>query len=146
MEKAICGDTSDHIPGLYRVGPKTLEKMLVDKTLWNKKMAGGNQEIYESFLKIVDLSVFPEEKHEEAVKQFYEKDYNLFDPNQIELFYYENKMQDHLGRWGNEAGNIIDELMNKGIKTKPYNPFKNTETSVEVEIDTEVDDFLKEFV
>jgi 5'-3' exonuclease len=146
MEKAICGDASDNIPGLYRVGPKTLEKMLVDKDLWRKKMANGNKEIYETFLEIVDLSRFPKEKHEEAVKQYYEKDFNLFDPNKIELFYYENKLNEHLSRWGAEASDIIDELVNRGIETKPYNPFKNTEEVVVMQEDTEVDDFLKEFI
>jgi hypothetical protein len=146
MEKAICGDSSDNIPGLYRVGPKTLEKMLVDPALWRKKLAGDNQKLYESFTKIIDLNLFPKEKHEEAVKQYLEKDYNLFDPNQIEMFYYENKMQDHLSRWGSEAGDIVDELLNQGIKTKPFDPFKNTEVSVETNISTDVDDFLKEFI
>ncbi len=146
MEKAICGDASDNIPGLYRVGPKTLEKMLVDRELWKKKMANGNQKLYESFTQIVDLSKFPKEKHEEAVEEYQSTAYSLFDPNKIELFYFENQMQDHLGRWGNETGNIIDELVAQGIKTMPYNPFKNTEVSVEAEVETEVDDFLKEFM
>lgn len=146
MEKAICGDVSDNIPGLYRVGPKTLEKMLLDKDLWKKKMANGNDKIYESFTKIVDLSLFPKEKHEEAVEQYNNTSYNLFDPNQIELFYFENAMNEHLSRWGAETGNIIDELTSQGIKTASYNPFKNTVASVEAEIITEVDDFLKEFM
>jgi len=146
MEKAVCGDASDNIPGLYRVGPKTLEKMLADPVLWKKKMANGNQKLYESFVKIVDLSKFPKEKHEEAVKMYEDKDYNLFDPNKIELFYFENKMQDHLGRWGTETGNIIDELVSQGIKTMPYKPFKNTEISVEANVDTDVDEFLQEWL
>jgi len=146
MEKAICGDSSDNIPGIYRVGPKTLEKMLLDKNLWKKKMANGNQKLYESFTQIVDLSKFPKEKHEEAVKMYYDNDYNLFDPNKIELFYFENQMQDHLSRWGTETGNIIDELVSQGIKTMPYNPFKNIEASTEVEVKTEIDDFIKEFI
>jgi hypothetical protein len=120
--------------------------MLVDKDLWRKKMANGNKEIYETFLEIVDLNRFPKEKHEEAVKQYYEKDFNLFDPNKIELFYYENKLNEHLSRWGAEASDIIDELVNQGIETKPYNPFKNTEEVVVMQEDTEVDDFLKEFI
>ena len=37
-EKSICGDSSDGIPGLYRVGPKTFEKMINDKSEWNKQM------------------------------------------------------------------------------------------------------------
>ena len=146
MEKAICGDASDNIPGLYRVGPKTLEKMLVDPDLWKKKMANGNQKIYESFTQIIDLSKFPADKHEAAVEMYKNNDYNLFDPNKIELFYFENQMKDHLGRWGSATGDIIDELVSQGIKTMPYNPFKNTEVSVEAEVDTEVDDFLKEFM
>ncbi len=146
MEKAVCGDASDNIPGLYRVGPKTLEKMLVDKDLWRKKMANGNKEIYESFTKIIDLSLFPADKHAEAVKQYEEMEYNLFDPNQIELFYFEQKLQDHLTRWGSEAGDIIDELTNQGIKTKSFNPFKNTIVSMEADVDTDVDDFLKDFI
>jgi len=146
MEKAICGDASDNIPGLYRVGPKTLEKMLVDKDLWRKKMANGNQELYESFLKIVDLSKFPKEKHEEAVKQYYEKEYNLFDPNQVELFFFENNMQEHISRWGSDVGDIIDELTNQGIEVKNFDPFERTEQTVIIQEDTEVDDFLKEFI
>jgi len=73
-------------------------------------------------------------------------EYNLFDPNQIELFYFEQKLQDLLTRWGSEAGDIIDELTNQGIKTKSFNPFKNTIVSMEAEVDTDVDDFLKDFI
>ena len=147
MEKAICGDSSDNIPGLYRVGPKTLEKMLVDKDLWKKKMANGNDKLYEAFTKIVDLNAFPKEKHEEAVKMYLETPYNMFDPRQIELFYYENGMKEHLSRWGYEASDIIDELVSQGIPVKPYDPFENTEEKVSAfQEETEVDDVLKEFI
>ena len=65
MRKAIVGDVSDHIPGLYRIGPKTFEKMLLDKALFSEKMKGDNREIFERFKKIVDLSVFPKDNEED---------------------------------------------------------------------------------
>ena len=144
MEKAICGDSSDNIPGLYRVGPKTFEKMLVDPDLWKKKMAGDNRKLYESFLQIVDLSRFPKSKHEEAVDYFEKNSYNQFNPNQAELFFYENGLQEHIMRWGDEAQEIADAVK--------VNIYQNTMEQGEKELretknfETEVDDFLQDFI
>ena len=144
MEKAICGDASDGIPGLYRVGPKTLEKMLLDKALWNKKME-GNKEIYEAFTKIIDLSKFPAEKHAEAIKVYDETEYNKFEPNKVELFYFQNKMQDHIMRWGDEAAEITDELLVNNIDAQSEK-YINDDVSDESSVETDIDDVLSEFI
>jgi len=68
-EKAICGDRSDNIPGLYRVGVKTFEKMISDATMYKKIMdKGDNREIYKRFKIIIDLSQFPKNFQQKMVK------------------------------------------------------------------------------
>jgi len=151
-EKAICGDSSDNIPGLHRVGIKTFEKMLNDKELWNKKMANGNKEIFETFVKIVDLSKFPKEKHEEAIALYKATDYNKFEPNNIEYFLYENKLEDLLMKWGGIQNDIITELINENRKDLIGNVIAENEDTVDhvdlepEKIETEVDDILNEFI
>lgn len=97
-EKAIIGDKSDNIPGLYRIGPKTFEKMALDKNVWNKKMSeGNNRAIFETLLKIVDLRQFP--FINEILDKEKEIEYNKFQPDEVELFLWENKLKDLLHRW-----------------------------------------------
>lgn len=149
--KAIVGDRSDNIPGLYRIGDKTFEKMLADKKLWNEKMKGDNLEIYEKFLKIVDLAAFPSDRHEEAIEQYNSMDYSDFSIGNIEHFYYDNAMQDHLGRWGRDSGEIMETLAEEGIKVKGFmdmeqnTPRENPE-SPQNSTDKEMDDILEEFI
>lgn len=100
MEKAIIGDSSDGIGGLYRVGPKTLEKMLQDQNKWNEIMAkSNNKEIYESLLKIIDLREFPEKIHQEILDKEKQMEYNEFKPDEVELYYWDYKLPDLIGRW-----------------------------------------------
>lgn len=119
MQKAVVGDASDGIPGLYRIGPKTFEKMLEDTNEWNKVMKkDNNQQLFETFLKIIDLSKFPKEKHDEIKRVEEETPYSNFDPDGLEAFFWENKLKDLLGRWGNVkhtiyAANSVDKNLSK---------------------------------
>lgn len=149
MRKAIVGDASDNIPGLYRVGPKTFEKMMLDKALFAEKMKGENREIFERFKKIVDLSVFPKEKHEEIIKQYEEKPWNEFKIGLIESFYYDNKMPDHLSRWGRESSEILERLVEDGNASNTMFSIKIDSNKSKFIDDSEeakaMDDILNEF-
>ncbi len=144
-QKAIVGDPSDNIPGLYRIGIKTFEKMMEDKKLWNEKMKGDNYNTYQKFLKIVDLSVFPEEYHDSVLLMEKETEYNTFDTGKVEFFFYENKMGDNISRWGDNSGEIIEKLVEGGIKVKGFmeNPAPSKKTNLK---DKELDDILSEFI
>jgi 5'-3' exonuclease len=144
--KAIVGDRSDNIPGVYRLGEKTFEKMLDDKALWNEKLKGDNKKVYEKFLQIVDLSVYPPECHEEAIRQCEELPFNEFNTGQIELFFYENDMMDQLTRWGNTQRNILETLLETGVQVIDFvnssEPIVNT---VNDTTEDELGDMLAEF-
>lgn len=147
--KAIVGDKSDNIPGLYRIGDKTFLKMLEDRKLWNEKMKGDNLDIYEKFLKIVDLTAFPKDKHEEAVRLCEETDYSQFSIGNIEHFFYDNAMQDHLTRWGRDSGEIVELLVSNGIEVKGFDfssPKADGSKVVSNSTDEELDDILGEFI
>jgi len=146
--KAIVGDKSDNIPGLYRVGDKTFLKMLDDKKLWNEKMKGDNLAIYEKFLKIVDLAEFPADRHEEAIKVYENTDYSEFSIGNIEHFYYDNAMQDHMSRWGRDSGEITEKLLEDGIKIKGFmeNPETTSSEGISNSTDEELDEILGEFI
>jgi len=149
--KAIVGDRSDNIPGVYRLGEKTFEKMMDDPQVRNEKLKGDNYDVYQKFLKIVDLSVFPKEHHEEAIRQVEETEYNTFDIGQIEFFYFDNAMQDHLSRWGYDSSDIMEKLVELGAPVKGF-----TDMAVDVDGlayapsessgDSELDDILGEFI
>lgn len=147
--KAIVGDPSDGIPGLYRVGKKTFEKMLLDKKLWNEKMKGGNYETYQKFLKIIDLSKYPSEIHDRILKEESETEYSDFDIGKIEYFFFENTMQDHIMRWGRDSGDIMESLReDDNIKIKGFmeNPEPTSDSQLKNSTDDELDDILKEFI
>lgn len=113
-EKAICGDASDNIPGLYRIGPKTFEKMLKDPVQSKKIMSkGNNKQIYESFKKIVDLRKFPEDIHKQILDKEGKIPYNEFQPENIEMFFWDNKLKQQLDRWGNVRENINIAIRNR---------------------------------
>ena len=98
-EKAIVGDKSDNIGGLYRVGIKTFQKMIEDRALFNKIMSkGNNKEIYKQLLKIIDLRNIPEDLQEKIIDEEKKISYNKLDNQKIEEFYFENKLKDLLMR------------------------------------------------
>ena len=146
--KAIVGDKSDNIPGLYRIGDKTFLKMLEDKKLWNEKMKGDNLAIYEKFLKIVDLARFPADKHEAAIKMYEDTKYSEFSVGNIEHFYFDMGMEDHLHRWGRDSGDIMETLLENGAVA--FNDFVNNDqpatSGITNSTDEELDDILGEFI
>lgn len=104
-EKAIVGDVSDNISGLYRIGPKTFFKMIADKSFWNKKLAeGNNKAIYNSLLEIIDLRKFPYKNN--ILEEEKNLPYNKFNPDQVELFFWNNRLKDLLDRWPKLKENI----------------------------------------
>lgn len=105
LEKAIVGDPSDNIPGIPRVGIKTFEKALVDRTVWDAKIQ-PNYSIVENFLKIVDLSKAPAHLKEEAIIQYNSNDYTEFDPQSIEQFMFEHSLVEHANRWSRNLDDI----------------------------------------
>ena len=106
MEKAIIGDTSDGIPGIERIGKKTLEKMLADRTLWVKKMTPENEKIYQMFLEIVDLSKSPKKIQDDILDKEDTTEYNIFNSDVIEEFFFENNLKDCLMNWGKVSSDI----------------------------------------
>lgn len=106
LEKAIVGDASDNIPGLNRIGQKTFEKMMSDKKLFNEKMKDGNKEIVDTYLKIIDLSRIPESTKQKILDEDEKLLFNKFNPDEIETFYFNNKLRDLLSSWGATSGNI----------------------------------------
>lgn len=145
--KAIVGDPSDNIPGVYRLGKKTFEKMIEDRTVWNEKLKGDNHKVYEKFLQIVDLEVFPKECHDEAIRQVEELPFNEFNTGQIELFFYENDMMDQLTRWGNTQRGITETLLETGVKVIDFEKSSTPVTSDAMNDTTEdeLSDILSEF-
>lgn len=155
QEKAIIGDNADNIPGIYRIGKKTFEKMLVDDNLFREKMKNGNRQIYENFLKIVDLSQFPRERHEAAIDMYNELPWNQFSPGKLEYFFFEQGMQDHISRWGRDSTDIINKLLEFGIKSEANDINIEIETSKKEintsdvpisDTDEELNDILSEYV
>lgn len=107
--KAIVGDPSDGISGMSRLGKKTFEKMMLDEEVFTTKIKGREEE-YENLLKIVDLRKFPKEIHQEAIKQYNEKEWNEFDPKEIEIFMYDRGLVSHIQYWWNNVSEIYDSL------------------------------------
>ena len=105
LEKAIVGDPSDNIPGIPRIGIKTFEKALQDKSIWDAKIQ-PNIETVNKFIKIVDLSQAPKSIKDEAIMQYNSTEFNKFDPQSIELFMYNNGLSEHLTRWSQNLSEI----------------------------------------
>jgi 5'-3' exonuclease len=135
IQKAVVGDSSDGIPGLYRIGQKTFEKMIEDQSEWNKIMSkDNNQKLFETFLSIIDLSKFPKEKHEEIRNLEESIPYSDFDPDAIESFFWEKKLKDLLNRWGNVKNSIYSTNFIDKNFLKEYNE------------EEEIDKFLGEII
>lgn len=106
-EKAIVGDSSDNIKGLPRVGGKTFEKMLTDKTEWAKIMGkGDNATLYETILDIVDLRRYPKEYHDKIIEEFEKEDYYEFNSQGVEAFFFEHALRKCLDEWTSVSGEI----------------------------------------
>lgn len=104
-EKAIVGDPSDNIPGIPRIGIKTFEKALHDRTIWDAKIE-PNRAIMEQFLKIVDLSKAPTNIKDEAIIQYNSKEFNKLDPQSIETFMFNHALKEQLSRWPENLSEI----------------------------------------
>jgi len=152
-EKATCGDASDGIPGLYGVGPQTLEKMLDDEVKWNEVInKGNNKSIYKMFYEIVDLRKAPK-SISQKVRAAVLEDYNSFEPGKIELFFWENKLPDNIARWGQTRQGIwnsIEQEQPRGKVKKPtemLKVFDNVALTInKTQQEDEIDDVLAEFM
>jgi 5'-3' exonuclease len=98
LEKALVGDASDNIKAFKGIGPKTFEKMLEDKEVWNKKMTPANQQMLETVMSIIDLRKYPQ-KYQDAIKAEIEKPWNEFDEASIEKFLLDNGLKVCYNDW-----------------------------------------------
>lgn len=98
LEKALVGDASDNIKAFKGIGPKTFEKMLEDKEVWNKKMTPANQQMLETVMNIIDLRKYPQ-KYQDAIKAEIEKPWNEFDEASIEKFLLDNGLKVCYNDW-----------------------------------------------
>ena len=98
LEKALVGDASDNIKAFKGIGPKTFEKMLEDKEVWNKKMTPANQQMLETVMSIIDLRKYPQ-KYQDAIKAEIEKPWNEFDETSIEKFLLDNGLKVCYNDW-----------------------------------------------
>jgi len=147
LEKAIVGDSSDNIPGLFRVGIKTLEKMLDDKNKYNEIInKGNNKELFTMFTKIVDLRKAPENILIE-IKELVKKPYNVFQDGEIELFFWESKLQDNIKRWMFVKDEIWQKIKQKQVYKEIETDIILDETKIisKIEVD-EIDKILREYV
>ena len=95
LEKCVVGDISDNIKPFKGIGPKTFEKMLNDKALWNKKI---DPEIFEKVEKIIDLRKYPKE-YQEAIVEEIKKPFNKMNTEAIEKFMLDNGLKSCYNAW-----------------------------------------------
>ena len=106
LEKALVGDTSDNIKAFKGLGPKTFEKMMADKEVWNKKMTAANQQMLETVMKIIDLRKYPEE-YQNAIKEELDKPWCEFDKDSVEKFLLDNGLKSCYSEWTSKWINDI---------------------------------------
>lgn len=99
LEKAIVGDASDGIPGIPGIGIKTFEKIIADKDEWNKKIKNGKLEMLKRFINIIDLRKFPNEYKQNILLEDENSDLNKFDADAVEMFLFENNLNQLLNNW-----------------------------------------------
>ena len=106
LEKALVGDASDNIKAFKGLGPKTFEKMMADKEVWNKKMTAANQQMLETVMKIIDLRKYPEE-YQNAIKEELDKPWCEFDKDSVEKFLLDNGLKSCYSEWTSKWINDI---------------------------------------
>jgi 5'-3' exonuclease len=99
LEKAIVGDASDGIPGIPGIGIKTFEKIIKDRNEWNKKIKNGKMEMLKKFINIIDLRKFPNEYKQNILLEDENNDLNTFDADGVEMFLFENNLNQLLNNW-----------------------------------------------
>lgn len=109
LEKALVGDASDNIKAFKGLGPKTFQKMIEDKTFWNKKMTPENLELLDKVMKIIDLRKYPQE-YQDAIKKELDKPWNEFDKDGIEKFLLDNGLKSCYNDWSNKWCQDIQAL------------------------------------
>ena len=107
LEKALVGDVSDNIKAFKGIGPKTFEKMLEDKEVWNKKMTVENEKMLETVMKIIDLRKFPQ-KFQNLIKEELDKPWNNFDKDSVEKFLLDNGLKSCYNEWTTKWINDIE--------------------------------------
>lgn len=112
LEKCIVGDTADNIKPFKGIGPKTFEKMLEDKAVWNKKMTTDKLEILEKVMQIVDLRKYPQE-YQDSIMVEIKKDWNTFDKQSIEKFMLDNGLNQCYSDWSTWCSDIESLLSDK---------------------------------
>lgn len=101
--KAIVGDTSDNIIGVYKVGEKTAQSYLDGERFFNDIQ----KEQFELALKIVDLSIYKyNDIIQEDIKKYLKEKKYKFNPDRIEMFLLENKMKQIYNKW-NELKEVV---------------------------------------
>lgn len=89
-EKSICGDGSDNIKGIPKVGPKGFQRMMEEQEYWNKIMTPENKAEYEKCKTIVDLRNCPFTNDIEAV---YESSVHTLDEAGLKMFFEEKNIK-----------------------------------------------------
>ena len=121
LEKALVGDTSDNIKAFKGIGPKTFERMMEDKELFNKKMTPENRSMLDTVMKIVDLRKFPQE-YQDNIRAVLDGPWNKFDPVNVEKFLLDNGLRSCYNEWTSkwcpdiqaksfEQEDALDEIM-----------------------------------